>query len=1066
MRVGVAATGDPDTAPWAPDEAGSRDFAAAADAAPVPMWTTKPDGSRGFVNRAYCEMMGLSYAQALQVDWRTLIHPDDVARIAAATQAGLAAGGTFGFEGRFRRAAGDQGGGGWRWLRAVTRPRRDADGHPLGHVGVAHDISDAKEAELALRARERQLSVLIDQTAAGIAQVDLTGRFTLVNDRFCAIVGRSRDDLLTLTARAITHPDDLARNDEQMADMLGEGRPLMAEKRYLKPDGTTVWVSNSVATTRNADGSPYSIIAVTLDITARHEAEAVAAQSRVRLEFLDVLGKATATAIDADQVLAITTRLLGERLRASDCAYADMEADGDTFHIRGDWHVQDGASIIGTYSLATFGSRAVADLHAGRPLVIDDVAAIEGDGAAAFRAIGIGATICMPFIKGDQLAALMAVHAARARHWAPDELALVREVTERSWAHVERVRAEAALRDSERQLRLALAGARIGTWHWDPLTERGGWSPRTAEIMGVPHDRSLSQREQAQMIHPDDRARVMEGSARLATGGNDFATEYRIVRPDGAVRWIASHGLIMRDEAGTPVRAIGTIRDVTARREAQEELERLNQTLEAQIVERTAERDRMWTTSPDLMLVIDAGGVFRRVNPAWTMLLGYSTDELVGHHVNEFVVPDDHSATVAAYEAAANGARLRLQNRYRHKDGSIRWIAWVAAPADGLTYATGRDITAEREQQAELEQAQEALRQAQKMESLGALTGGVAHDFNNLLTPILGGLDLLARDESLPERRRRLIRNALESAERARVLVQRLLAFARRQPLLAGPLDLQTLFDGLSELLASTVGPQVELAIRVAPGLPAAMADANQLELALLNLAVNARDAMPEGGRLTIAALPVTDPPDLPPGRYVAISVADTGTGMDADTLARAAEPFFSTKGVGRGTGLGLSMVHGLASQLGGAMRLDSRPGTGTRVALLLPVAAMPATAPVAEPAPMTMQTGRVLLVDDEDAVRRSTAELLESLGFEVASAASGEAALGMLDGVDYLVTDHLMPGMKGAELAQRARGARPALKVLVISGYAGLDEIPPELPRLAKPFRVDELARRMGELA
>ena len=383
----------------------------------------------------------------------------------------------------------------------------------------------------------------------------------------------------------------------------------------------------------------------------------------------------------------------------------------------------------------------------------------------------------------------------------------------------------------------------------------------------------------------------------------------------------------------------------------------------------------------------------------------------------------------------------------------------------------GRDVTDETARREELETAQVQLRQAQKMESLGQLTGGVAHDFNNLLTPILGSLDLLGRADTLTDRQKRLVRGALEAAERARLLVQRLLAFARRQPLQPGPVDLATLLDGLKELITSTVGPQIAVTLEVASDLPPAVADANQLELALLNLAVNARDAMPDGGALTLCADPAEPPVDVPTdlaaGRYLRLAVVDTGTGMDADTAARAVEPFFSTKGVGKGTGLGLSMVHGLASQLGGGLRLRTRPGGGTRVELFLPVAetAVVESAAVAG-AVVLMQSGRVLLVDDEESVRAATADMLATLGFEVATAVDATEALDLLgDDIDLLVTDHLMPGMTGADLAREARRRRPDLRVLLISGYAALDQVPPDLPRLAKPFRVAELARALETL-
>jgi CheY-like chemotaxis protein len=360
------------------------------------------------------------------------------------------------------------------------------------------------------------------------------------------------------------------------------------------------------------------------------------------------------------------------------------------------------------------------------------------------------------------------------------------------------------------------------------------------------------------------------------------------------------------------------------------------------------------------------------------------------------------------------------------------------------------------------------------MEAMGQLTGGVAHDFNNLLTPIVGTLDLLQHKGLGGLREQRLIAGAAQSAERARMLVQRLLAFARRQPLQLIAVDLAELVAGMGDLVASTTGPTIMVEVDVAFGLPPADADPNQLELALLNLAVNARDAMPEGGRLRIAlgqervdagrGLPVVA------GDYIRLSVTDTGSGMDAATLARAVEPFFSTKGVGKGTGLGLSMVHGLALQLGGALTIRSEPGEGTEVALFLPVSGSVRQEPVLAPtcAGPARRSGRALLVDDEDLVRHSTADMLADLGYDVIEAASGEEAVAMLDdGVafDLLVTDHLMPGLSGTELARLVRARRPGVAILLVSGYAETDGVASSLARLTKPFRQRELAERLAQI-
>jgi CheY-like chemotaxis protein/two-component sensor histidine kinase len=359
------------------------------------------------------------------------------------------------------------------------------------------------------------------------------------------------------------------------------------------------------------------------------------------------------------------------------------------------------------------------------------------------------------------------------------------------------------------------------------------------------------------------------------------------------------------------------------------------------------------------------------------------------------------------------------------------------------------------------------------MESIGQLTGGLAHDFNNLLSPIVGALDLLHRRGLADSRMQRLVEGAIESAERARVLVQRLLAFARRQPLQTGPVDVGMLIRSLSSLVESTVGPRTVVDLAIENDLPLALADANQLEMAILNLAVNARDAMPKGGQLRLAVelVQTSSEDELPEGHYILVTVADTGVGMNAKVVERAVEPFFTTKGSQRGTGLGLSMVHGLTAQLGGDMRITSAPGEGTSIALRLPVAvALPERGKedVDPGHGDRQQAGTALLVDDEPLVRAGTAQALTEIGFAVIQAGSAEEAIQLIEEhwpVDLVVTDHLMPGMTGAELARLLATHRPGLPVLIISGYADVNDIAPEITRLAKPFRLEELERVIASL-
>jgi PAS domain S-box-containing protein len=370
------------------------------------------------------------------------------------------------------------------------------------------------------------------------------------------------------------------------------------------------------------------------------------------------------------------------------------------------------------------------------------------------------------------------------------------------------------------------------------------------------------------------------------------------------------------------------------------------------------------------------------------------------------------------------------------------------------------------------EKAQEQLRQAQKMETIGQLTGGVAHDFNNLLMAVMGNLGLLRKRLPNDPRLHRLVDGALQGAERGASLTQRLLAFARQQDLRAVPVDLRALISGMSNLLERSLGPRVALRLDIPEGLPPARIDANQLELAILNLAINARDAMPDGGSIEIkvAEHQVKKDATLKPGTYLRLSVTDTGSGMTPEILKRAIEPFFSSKPLGKGTGLGLSMVHGLVVQLGGTLQLLSAVGKGTTATMMLPVAtAAPEAEIPAAPAQKIKRSAVILFVDDDPLIAMSTTEMLEDLGHRVIGANSGLHALDILRSkqpLDLMMTDHAMPGMTGIELAAASREVRPSLPVLLATGYAELpDGTQVDLPRLAKPYHQDQLRDRLDQL-
>ena len=464
-----------------------------------------------------------------------------------------------------------------------------------------------------------------------------------------------------------------------------------------------------------------------------------------------------------------------------------------------------------------------------------------------------------------------------------------------------------------------------------------------------------------------------------------------------------------------------------------------------------------WSDMPFVLLTRKGGGLER--NPDARRLL-----DTLGNVT--FLERPFHPTTLVSLATSA------LRARRRQYDARAR-LKELQDSEDRLRESNETLEARVEERTREHELALAKLHEAQKLETLGQLTGGVAHDFNNLLTPVIGNLDLLRRRMPPADRSQRLIDASLQAASRAATLVQRLLAFARRQDLRPRSVNIGALLDGMTDLITRSLDPSIRVTIGHSPDLPPARVDPNQLELALLNLAINARDAMPGGGTLTIRATAenVGGRSRINDGDYVRISVEDSGTGMDPDVLARAVEPFFSTKGVGKGTGLGLSMVHGLAAQLGGMLDLKSSRGSGTTADIWLPVANEPAAFDDVDTRPIVAaaQRATILLVDDEDLVRLGTADMLSDLGYEVIEALSGPDALRLLRTdcePDLLITDYLMPAMNGVELIAEAKSLAPKMKVMLITGYSTIAEGPGvAIPRLAKPFRQADLARFVADL-
>ncbi len=646
-----------------------------------------------------------------------------------------------------------------------------------------------------------------------------------------------------------------------------------------------------------------------------------------------------------------------------------------------------------------------------------------------------------------------------------------------------RIQDNAALRQSEEQFRVFAQAMPNHVW----AARADGFiywlNDQSYSYTGAAPDTVTGINAWGNVVHPDDLPVATACWRTALATGTVYETEFRIRRADGNYGWFLVRAEPVRDESGKVISWVGTNTDIDALRETENALRIANDTLEAQVNARTAELQAkearlrtVFETSFGFQGLLDPDGRLLDANATSLTAIDSALDDIAGLSFWEtpwFAGTPGMDETIRdAVALVARGGVVRQELLINLPVGGWRWFDFVLRPI----FSTQGDVIAivpEALETTERRAAEEALRQSQKLEAMGQLTGGVAHDFNNLLTPIIGTLDLLSRREIGGEREQRLIGGGLQSAERAKMLVQRLLAFARRQPLQPQPVDVAALIASMSDLIASTSGPRIHIDMDIAAWLPAATAEVNQLEMALLNLAVNARDAMPEGGTLTIAAATadIIDGavPGLAAGRYVKITVSDTGTGMDEHTRRHAIEPFFSTKGIGKGTGLGLSMVHGLASQLGGALNISSKLGLGTSIELLLPATAasvVPIDQPT-DPADAAIGAGTVLLVDDEDPVRQTTAEMLIELGYHVIEAHSGEAAIELIDqhAIDMIVTDHLMGGMTGTALIEHVRQTAPNLPVLVISGYADAAGIAADVPRLTKPFRSAELAAMLATI-
>ncbi len=606
----------------------------------------------------------------------------------------------------------------------------------------------------------------------------------------------------------------------------------------------------------------------------------------------------------------------------------------------------------------------------------------------------------------------------------------------------------------------------------DPDGTVTSWNPGARRFKGYEESEIIGENFSRFYTEDDRKAGLPQRALQIAEREGRFESEGWCVRKDGTKFWASAVIDPIRDSAGRLVGFAKITRDLTEQRKAETSLRESQEQF----------RLLVQSVTDYAIFMLSREGCVSSWNSGAQRIKGYTPDEIIGHHFSRFYTEADRQAgrPQEALEVAAREGRVEREGWRIRKDGTqffahviIDTIYGTDGSLLGFAKIT-RDITERRNAARALEEAREALVQSQKMEAIGHLTGGIAHDFNNLLMAIQGSLELLQR--RLPgndPKVARLIDNAVQGARRGSALTQRMLAFARRQELKLAPLDVREVVQQMTHLLQSSLGPSVRVETDIPPELPNAIADPTQFELALLNLAINGRDAMPKGGTITISAAKRAEVPGLKAGDYLCVRVTDTGIGMNEETLKRATEPFFTTKGVGKGTGLGLPMVHGMAEQSGGTLLLKSKPGRGTTAELCLPVAPDETALPPQDlqphvPLPVNKRLS-ILAVDDDPLVALNTSALLEELGHTVYSAPSALDALDILrheKKIDLMITDQLMPGMTGSELASRIRAEHAHIPIILVTGYAELAPGEGEgLPRLAKPFSQRELAEAIARV-
>lgn len=953
------------------------------------------------------------------------------------------------------------------WVSENVRMVRDAAGQPLYYEGSVQDITQRKHSEEALRRSVERFRSFTEATALIVWQTDPAGNVLGDLPSWRAYTGQTVAELLGLGWSEALHPQDRARTLQRWTECRAEKNTFELEYRLLGADGTYRLFAVRGVPVLEADGTIREWVGSNADITERQRAEEVLRESEQRFRFLNALSEASRALTRPAEILKTVVNLLGEHLAVSRCTYAEMDADGDHFVIPHDF-ASGCASMVGRFCLSEFGAYTRQQLIVGHTMVIPRVATEQelAGQAGPFAKLQIESFIACPLLRRGRLLAIMMVQQTAPRRWSGAEVALVKEVAGRCRAVVERASAELILRESEQHLRLVIAASNDGIWERDFKNGALSCSARMHEMLGLnPETFTPTVDSLAGFVHPEDRQAFLGAIGGPEEAGGRSEAYLRIRRPGGSYGHFLFRGLSVLDGDGQPLRVVGSIADLTKTLQAKRKL---------------VEQANLLNLAHDAIVVRDMGGRIEFWNHGAEVLYGWTAQEAHGHLSSDCFERGDPETLRDAQKILIEAGTWSGECQHATKAGEqvvvrSRWS--LVRDEDGKPKSTlviNTDIT-------EQKKIERQFLRAQRLESLGTLASGVAHDLNNVLLPIMMAAPVL-RNEENPVERDRFLEIVESSARRGSEIIKQVLTFARGAEgdrILLQPIYL---LDEVMKIASQTFPKLIALRHTYGQDIRPIEADATQLHQVLLNLCINARDAMPDGGVLSLALenfdvdaqFARTNPGALP-GPHVVFQIADTGQGIPADVIDKIFDPFFTTKKVGTGTGLGLSTTAGIVRSHGGFITVESAPGE-TRFRIYMPAKEAADTEnPLQTDAIIPLGRGQtVLVVDDEPIIREVAEVILRNHGYRVYTAEDGPDALAIfaqqIGQIDAVVVDLVMPLMSGCALVRALRRIDPQVKIMLSTGRAEDLEVS-EVEALGvegllrKPYTTRHLLLKLGHV-